>query len=342
MTQPLAVTFIHGVEISDPDFARTAIEKLRRAFTRYAQVDADEALVIEPSFWAPELQAIEDQLFDRSFDEAPGGFFTRLTEWVSAIDAGSSGRLLMLMASGALRWLPGAGRLHYPTMRWVVTQFLGDAVAYQLTPTDRQLYDRIHGRVADALRLLAERAGPAAPLCVISHSLGTVIASNYFYDLQNARSLVPRSVHAVMGDTAIERGETLAYLYTMGCPIPLWNQRFPDFGKPLTVPAPGLRHHHRGLSGEWVNFFDRDDLIAYPLRPLSPAYARQVSADRPVSVGPWWAGGTPLSHLSYWNDDAVINPIAQRLAQAWHDLNDPARTRPAPKKRARPARVATG
>ena len=31
---------------------------------------------------------------------------------------------------------------------------------------------------------LAQEAGPDAPLCVIAHSLGTIIASNYIYDLQ--------------------------------------------------------------------------------------------------------------------------------------------------------------
>jgi hypothetical protein len=324
----LAVTFVHGIEISDPGFARTATDKLSRAFTRHAGVDAEEALVIEPAYWAPELQSTEDQLFERSFAPGPDGYFHRLADWVTDINAGSGTRLLMLVASGALRWVPGVGRLHYPTMRWFVTQFLGDAVAYQMTPSDRRLYDRIHGRVAEAMHLLAQRAGPTAPVCVIAHSLGTVIASNYFYDLEvTGRQLVAPSVRARMSDTPLERGETLAHFYTMGSPIPLWTQRFPDFGVPLTVPAPGLRRHHRTLGGEWVNFLDPDDLIAYPLRTLSAAYAKQVSADRSVSVGPWWTKGTPLSHLSYWNDDAVIDPIARSLADTWHKLHAPRRTR---------------
>lgn len=324
--QRLAVTFIHGVEISDPQFASTATRKLRRAFARHAQVDADQALVIEPTYWAPELQTIQDELFRRCFGTSREGFFTRLTEWVTAINAGSATRLLLLTATGVLRRVPGVGELHYPTLRWLVTQFLGDAVAYQITPSDRELYDRIHARVAEAVQRLAEQAGATAPLCVIAHSLGTVIASNYFYDLEvqyqgQRRKLVSPAVSKRIS-SPLERGETLAFMYTLGSPIALWTQRFPNFGVPLTVPAPALPRHHKTLAGEWVNFYSRDDLIAYPLRTLSPAYRKQVTEDRPVLVGPWWASRTPLSHLSYWNDEAVIDPIAKTLARAWQKLNN--------------------
>ena len=34
---------------------------------------------------------------------------------------------------GLLRQVPGTGGLHYPTLRWAMTYFLGDAIAYQLT-----------------------------------------------------------------------------------------------------------------------------------------------------------------------------------------------------------------
>ena len=37
---------------------------------------------------------------------------------------------------------------------------------------------------SQTLAELAQEAGPDAPLCVIAHSLGTIIASNYLYDLQ--------------------------------------------------------------------------------------------------------------------------------------------------------------
>jgi hypothetical protein len=323
---PLAVTFVHGTEISDPGFAKTATDKLRRAFERHANADADEALIIEPTYWAPELQTIQDQLFERCFGANAEGFRDRLTDWVTRINAGSGAHLLLLAATAPLRWVPGAPGLDYPTLRWLVVQFLGDTIAYQMTPSDRELYDKIHGRVAETLGRLADRAGGTAPLCVISHSLGTVIASNYFYDLEiqhggTGRQMVAESVDARIGDTALERGETLAFLYTLGSPIPLWTQRYPDFGVPLTMPAKDLRRHHKALDGEWVNFYSHDDLISHPIKMLSAAYQKQVTEDRAVSVGPVWASRTPLSHISYWNDDRVIDQIAGSLASGWEQIN---------------------
>jgi hypothetical protein len=323
----LAVTFLHGVEITDERFADTATKLLKDAFARHSGVSAEEALVIRPTSWAPALQEAQDRLFQRSFGPSSRRFRRLLTEWVTQINAGNNAALVPAVVSGALRWLPSVPRLHYPTLRWFMTQFVGDAVAYQIAGSDRTIYDRIHAELAGTMRALAEMAGEDAPVCVIAHSLGTVIASNYFYDLQaehtdGGRQLVAPSVRAQLQETPLERGETLAFLYTLGSPIALWTLRYPEFGKPLTVPAPGLHAHHPALNGEWINFFDPDDPVAYPLRGLSDEYTRQVTEDRRVSVGPWWTSWTPLAHLSYWNDGRVIDPIAQSLAHAWKLLND--------------------
>ena len=59
---------------------------------------------------------------------------------------------------------------------------LADAVAYQPVEAEDQNYEAIHRTISEAHRLALAR--PQAPLCVISHSLGSVIASNFFYDLQ--------------------------------------------------------------------------------------------------------------------------------------------------------------
>ena len=77
--------------------------------------------------------------------------------------------------------------LRYGRLRDFMVHFTADAVAYQPSPHDRSAYDAIHEVVAESLAALAERAGPRAPLCVVAHSLGTVIASNYLYDLMKRR-----------------------------------------------------------------------------------------------------------------------------------------------------------
>src|SRR5699024_6887543 len=75
-------------------------------------------------------------------------------------------------------------QLHYKKLRKFVVEYLGDAVAYQPVEELKQNYDKVHQRVGKSLRRLSETAGGHAPLCVISHSVGAVIVSKYFYDLQ--------------------------------------------------------------------------------------------------------------------------------------------------------------
>ena len=157
---------------------------------------------------------------------------------------------------------------------------------------------------------------PNAPLCIISHSLGTAITSNYIWDLQHPER-IPQSVKAKSNDTALERGETLAALYTMGSPIAVWGLRFADFGTPIEFPPKALTGPHPHADTEWVNIYDRDDVIAYPLRGLNDGYREAVSEDFPVTVGPWWSGWTPASHTGYWRDNGTINRITAGLVNLW-------------------------
>ncbi len=326
----LAIAFVHGVEISDPHFASTAIRLLKRAFARHVDshaIDPEEALAIETVYWAPVLDPYESKLLERAFHPGAKGFFAKLTSLVTRINAGSETALLPFAFSTLLRSVPGVPRLDYPTLRWLVTNFLGDAVGYQITQSERRIYDLIHRVFALTLRALAAAAGEDAPLCLISHSLGTVFASNYVYDLQAefeaGRRLIPESVRTVMRETPLETGRTLTHFYTLGSPIALWTLRYEDFGVPVRVPSASLPEYHAGLEaqGEWVNYYDKDDIIAYPLKGLSDRYRLAVTADREVSVGPWWVGWSPLAHPWYANDERVIDPIAQRLAATWMAVN---------------------
>ena len=255
--------------------------------------------------------------------------FDLLDKLAGAADRGSSLALLGMLASGLVRSLPGVPQFHFPTLRWVIVHYLGDAISYQAGVVDRDLYDGVHRRVATGLHELAAEAGPDAPLCVLAHSLGSVVASNFFYDLQATQGLHPSReqqitvapmVAAELGDTPLERGETLAWLHTLGSPLALWAQRHPDFGEPLTVPHPALARLHPRVEGRWTNVWDPDDVIASPLRPLNERYAEAVAEDRVVHVAPWWLGWSPLAHPFYWNDLGVVTPIATDLARAWHRM----------------------
>jgi len=289
MTQKIAVAIIHGVGNQTPDFADQTMAELRSRFSKLVggqTPDPAAELVMEPVYWAPQLQDQETELWSR---------------------------------------LRKGGDLDFLSLRRFMVNFAADAIAYQPAPKDRDAYDRIHARVATSLNKLAAEAGPAAPLCLIAHSLGTVIVSNYIYDLEKhaRKKLIPRQVRNEMDDTPLERGETLASLYTFGSPIALWSLRYPDFGRPINVPSPKLAGHHPGVPpvAEWLNFYDEDDVIGYPLRTLNAAYKAAVKADVPVNAGSLLSSWNPLSHNGYWTDNDVTKPIAAGLAKVWQRAN---------------------
>ncbi len=241
-------------------------------------------IVIRSVYWSPIMQQEEDKLWQRLLE---------------------------------------GGLMDFVKLRRFLIDFLADALAYQPSPSDRSAYDGIHRVFAETLRDLAQEAGDTAPLCVVAHSLGSVIASNYIYDLQaDARKkIISDPVREAMGDTPLERGETLTLLYTLGSPIALWSLRYTDFGRPIQVPSPLLQQHYPGLEGEWVNYYDADDVVGFPLKSLNDAYSEQVTSDRQVNVGNIFGSWNPLSHLAYWSDRDVLDPIAEKLIQVWQAVN---------------------
>ncbi|MCK6258383.1 chemotaxis protein [Fictibacillus sp. KIGAM418] len=215
--------------------------------------------------------------------------------------------------------------LNYAPLRQFVIRFFGDAIAYQPAPISSSHlnpnYERVHETVAKGLHTLRNKAGDQTPLSVVSHSLGTVIASNYFYDLQFIPEKIPDSIKSLKSNNPLENGETLSSFYTMGTPMPLWTLRYSDFDSPIRVPSPHFKKHCSHVQGEWVNFYDQDDVIAFPLKTLNEEYSRSVTKDIEVNTGNLFASWSPLSHLYYFKTDKIIDHISSSLSKLWKTIN---------------------
>lgn len=259
-------------------------EKMTAELNQHFGPDMTSDVVIRTVFWAPVLQEAENEL---------------------------------------VRRVEQGGALHYPDVRRFLIDFLGDALAYQPAGDDRRAYDGIHSVFAATLAALAQEAGPDAPLCIIAHSLGTIIASNYIYDLQvdPFKHLISDEVQALIHDNPLEQGRTLALLYTLGSPIALWSLRYREFGRPVAVPSPHLSQYHAEIEGEWVNYYDQDDVVGFPLKTLNAQYEKVITRDAAVNVGNLLQNWNPLSHLGYWTDRDVIEPIARKLVEVWKAIN---------------------
>ncbi|PIH60946.1 chemotaxis protein [Paenibacillus sp. LK1] len=277
----VAVMVIHGLGMQKENYADTLISRLHKELDQVMVLPgaAKQMLDIEPVFWADVFEDREEALFQQ---------------------------------------LVSSQGLNYQVLRRFVIHYLADAVAYQPVENQGHNYDAVHYTLNRAMHALAQRNGPEAPLCIIAHSLGAVIASNFFYDLQYPSTRTPSIVDVT---SALERGDTLTNFYSFGTTLPLWSLRYQDFSRPIQVPSPLAGQYFPGLEGEWINFYDRDDILGYPLRPIDPAYEVAVNEDVEINSGGVIGSWNPLSHGGYFSNGTMNRRIAQGLARTWTWVN---------------------
>jgi len=130
--------------------------------------------------------------------------------------------------------------------------------------------------------------------------------SDYIWDRQKGRDAER------LGASRFERMETLSGLITLGSNIPLFTLGH----TPVTCiefPPPGLPEKLR-KKAKWLNLYDSDDVLGWPLKPLSIGYSDTVTEDMEVSVGNILTSWNPGTHVAYWTDDSVIKPAAYLIA----------------------------
>jgi hypothetical protein len=196
-------------------------------------------------------------------------------------------------------------------VRQFVLYNLSDAASYFPSRDRDSSYSRIHRQVRDTIKAAADAVEPDAPIVVLAHSLGGHIMSNYIYDLVKTR----RNGDGGPYTSAFRNLETFRTMFTFGCNIPVF---LLSAGEPLPISYPGRRDDPRGRSW-WVNFYDKDDPLGFPLRFISGEYwnihdAGQLN-DREINSGSFPTSVTPWSHNAYWKDNDVCAAIAAELAR---------------------------
>jgi len=141
MSKKIAVAIVHGTGRKGPDFADDTMKELQERFPAHLSDAYDDAeLVMEPVYWADITRQREDEIWNR------------------------------VKKSGPMQSLK---------MRRFIFNVTGDTLAYQPSEGRRKLYLEVHEQMAGAFKKLAKRAGPEAPLCVLAHSMGTIVAHNF-------------------------------------------------------------------------------------------------------------------------------------------------------------------
>ena len=191
-------------------------------------------------------------------------------------------------------------------LRKFAVTYLGDAIAYSRLTYPPDKYSEIQSRFAQTIRQLSEQAERSpekqASLTIISHSLGTVIASDGIYELCN-KGTFPKNL-------------SLDNFFTLGSPIALYGLRYgiENFNKPIRPKV-------------WINIYYPQDGIGYPLKVLNTAYNEAVVEDIRLipGGGPNWLisllhfliGWLPFigiqSHSWYLTDRRVIRKIVRSI-----------------------------
>jgi hypothetical protein len=176
----------------------------------------------------------------------------------------------------------------------------------------RGAYVEAQLEVVKALRnAYAELGGQPGKVVILAQSLGGQVLSNYIWDAQHpGRSGIWRNIAEYVTVDAEELAflklESLYRLFTTGCNIPIFVAGYGDI-MPIAAPNPGFR---------WFNFYDADDILGWPLQPLSPAYEALVE-DVPSNVGRgivgWLTSWNPLSHGNYWDDRGILDALVLEI-----------------------------
>ena len=280
----IGVGTIHGMGDPKPGFAAPLIEGLSRLMG-----DDANAVAFEPCFWSDILQVSEDEIWRRMQRAATPMRFRALRKWIVGTLGDPTG------------YLSGYEQRGIPVLQ------------------------RVHQRFAQSLATVESRLkNPAdAPIVVLAHSLGGVVVTNYLWNLERAAGEVGTATVSTMhagareaarrpiGDSPVQRLETLAGLVTFGCNIPLFLPPTPPY-ECVRFPRPGLPAHLKAAA-RWLNVYDPYDILGYPLSDLWDEPHGTTIDDIALKVGMPGISMTPLSHSCYWTDSGFQALVVREL-----------------------------
>jgi hypothetical protein len=205
-------------------------------------------------------------------------------------------------------------------LRKFILFLVSDIVAYTGEPNKvSTAYNDTHALIYTSIKKIESVLEDGAPLIIIASSLGTEIISNYITDRQQASDDDPFAINA------FERLETLTGMFMFGnintIYLPAYNL---DQVKPFQFPPEKLADKYKNIA-YWGNFYDKNDPLGYPLKPINKYFTNSVTEDVQINSG----GGflTPLiswnaaSHLGYWKSKHILTRVADYLIEVINVVN---------------------
>lgn len=185
----------------------------------------------------------------------------------------------------------------YLSFRKIVMQSFGDGVTFEHKPQDiNSTYQRIHGYLKGFFQELNQKMQETENpvLVIVAASMASHILSTYIWDADNSQG-----IFAKIPANKTNNLRNLNYLVSLGSNIPLFVSGLSE----SKIQA----FEKRNPDFVWDNFYDKDDVLGWPLKPLSESYQALVN-DYQINTG-LYVG----AHVKYWDDNNFTKPFIERI-----------------------------
>ncbi|MDH5434474.1 MAG: hypothetical protein OEY19_11065 [Gammaproteobacteria bacterium] len=206
------------------------------------------------------------------------------------------------------------GDLSYQNLRQIVTDVQAMALLYK---PKTAFYESVNNRIKDEFRRFSSHRGidqNNTPLIILAHSFGAVVMTNYINKIRHSNNTSNGSEQKERSDFELMR--TLCGYVTFGNPMGLYAIKNNDLlmTNPDSIAGDKLSDDLQEMA-KWYNFYDKDDIIAYPLKGLSELFDQHVTADIEINVGSAATSWNPACHTGYWEDKDFYKPVARFLTE---------------------------
>ena len=187
------------------------------------------------------------------------------------------------------------------SLRKAVLHFVGDAVLFDHKITDpHSAYRKIHHCLKERIEAINAlmKAHDESRLVIVAASMGVYVLTSYIWDADHSQGIFSQTPA-----TAENNLRNLNHLASVGCNIPLY--------------VSGLKKNEitaidkRNTGFTWDNYYDKDDVLGWPLQPLSNSYNVLVT-DHEINSGAYVG-----AHMRYWTDKEFVKPLAERMVEVF-------------------------
>jgi len=213
-------------------------------------------------------------------------------------------------------WTLNPLRAIHLLLRRVILLGFADMFYYVSSDGERAVRTHVFNHLCKQIDVCHQKnTGKNISLTFITHSAGSVIAHDLLYHLFGRPNPSPIKPE-VNKIRKLAKNSTLRIrkLYTMGSPFtPLIFRADSLLTKiknrqELDPEAIGLRAADKLKNPRWVNFWDKDDVLSYPVQFLyKKVKPKKVVEDKYIDLGDIF----PLVHVKYWKSEELADYIAE-------------------------------